>query len=51
MCVLDKAGGAPLPYQTILALLGDAAKRAAEMAALLERALADDARHRVVSVE
>lgn len=51
VCVLDKAGGAPLPYQTIFALLGDAAKRAAEMAALLERALADDARHRVVSVE
>lgn len=51
VCVLDKAGGAPLPYQTILSLLGDAAKRTSELAALVEKALADDARERVVSVE
>lgn len=51
VCVLDKAGGAPLPYQTILALLGDASKRAAELAKLVEKALADDASHRIVSVQ
>ncbi|WFD32056.1 3'-5'-exoribonuclease [Malassezia sp. CBS 17886] len=50
VCVLDKAGGIALPYQTILALLGDAAARASELARLVDRTLADDLKKRVESV-
>lgn len=51
VCVLDKAGGASLPYQAILSLLKDAAVRAGELCNLVERTLADDAQQRVVAVE
>lgn len=51
VCVLDKAGGTPLPYQFILALLNDAAKRATQLGAIMESALAHDAQKRIVSVQ
>jgi len=50
ICVLDKAGGASLPFQTILALLDSAAARVQELSTLLESKLAEDASQRVVSV-
>lgn len=50
VCVLDKAGGASLPYQVILDLLKDAAMRAKELTQLVDTALAEDARTRVVAV-
>lgn len=50
VCVLDKAGGASLPYKAILALLQDAAIRAGELNKLVEAALTKDASERVVSV-
>ncbi|WFD44830.1 3'-5'-exoribonuclease [Malassezia psittaci] len=50
VCVLDKAGGAPLPYQTILTLLNDAAKHISHLVDIVEKSLARDASTRVLSV-
>lgn len=50
VCVLDKAGGISLPYQTILELMNDAALRVADLSRLLDSVLAADAEKRVVSV-
>ncbi|WFD36440.1 3'-5'-exoribonuclease [Malassezia cuniculi] len=51
VCVLDKAGGASLPYQALLSMLQDAAVRAGELSALVEEALHNDAQTRIISVE
>ena len=51
VCVIDKAGGVSLPYETMLSLLQDAALRASELSSLVEEALSNDAQTRVVSVQ